>query len=714
MPFIAESLLLSCCSILFFLWIPGCFLASWLDEKNESSLSSSFFWGWVLNAVLACSILPFVSSTAQLALYLKIGCWLFVGIALIIWRIQGHLANRLANLLRYCLSSFSPTHILLFCTSLLLYLSYVATHDLGFDDTSYIHYLFKVVNGIPFQTSLNPADQLPVEMANHPFFGVILGSLSVGIRGGVVFLYYLIGFLVLLHFLLLSYEHFIQKEKTTSEAIAGVGLIVVALIFCGLENYLNFGNYPAQQSKLLLLSALVCLLKPVKTESGISSSFWLGSALLCCATLHNLSLIIVYACIVPLFLPFALKQAKPFSSKIKVFAIILLFPLLTMPTVLHPTQGFIGNSKPFKLTVFTSVIKVMDSNDQMRKQNHPATATSGQIIQKGETAHPIIQTAKKIIQEAIPYEFIAVVAILLFSSFFFRLAVLKVLALIVAFLALAFNYCTVIPKQAVIAYYRSSPFLILHDLYQTRELWDSSTRYWSDPYTSLYLQILSQLDCRALPPLPELLAFSPLFKPGAENLAARMIESTSRDKWVLNSRYWGIEDFKRRDKRFQMKRSPSSGQFNGDQNDLFLFQTIIKNTLEIFKQKLHTPLLVASINKENQPPRNTKWSEYLVQTNKNALFYNDAAVFHLHGVSSGDRYQLKMKSQSREIKLISVLPEKSFDRREVTQKDTYKLRAIQSVQDAYLLLRIDGPGYGNDFDEMKSVNLEKLTAGANR
>ncbi len=729
MPDFATVIVSALSAICFYLFLPGILINLWLCRGRIFAFSEAFFWGWLFLVSSVCVLIPFASSTKILASLVSIIILLFAVCCFIVWLRQAVLGEMFKRFY-YSIRAISSSHVALFIITLLLFTSFVSTHNLGFDDTFHLSYLLQSVHNTPFHTFIPLSKYLAVQLANYPFFGAVLGIIASGTDGSVIFVYYTTGFFVLFFFIVTCYNSIESRCSNRFQSFSIISLIFFFLIFIGWDNYFNFCIYPLQQAKLLFLTGLSFILLYFFLDSSFTSQLFLGFSLCTAAVLHHANLIILYVLLVILVF-FVIIVTRRYPRRIW---LLLAVPILSLSAGLYPGKGFVR----FDYQPLSRISKTQEKVDKpvaiprnFQAKTHTQKNTEEKKLEKedvGTKIKKIIKYFHKLrlrLKRVLTLEMLFIPIIILTSPLLFQTTVLNYVSLLFSSIAVFYLCVTTIPRQALISLYYSSPFWMVYDIYSSRNVFISQHRYLSDPYTALYLKLTLNLESCALDPVSEVLFFSPLFKPGTEKLAASLKKFSPSDKTVLNLRYWGLSSLSRVPQKVG-RYSSSGAQLNikGDRQDLFNSVGFFSEMKSLIRQRIKGGLFISEIPVRSETDSVCDISKYLVDERSDFSFYNDAAVVRIRDLQPEAEQRLTVRFHGDWLRYFplpskTVIPEPALlsgnhvSRKwdpGLSGKSTYGVSSKEPVKESFLLFRISGQGFISGLGFIKSVALESAVS----
>ena len=709
-------------SIIFFVFLPGVCVSLILRNKGAIEFSEAFFLGWVFLVIVCSFVIPFTSSTHALSNIIALinGCFLFC--CLIYWIKQAELASIVQALLN-SIKAISLIHIGVFFVTLFLFISFVGTHNLGFDDTSNLNYLLGSAKGTPYHTFIQLNRFYQIELANYPFFGTILGVVSNNFGSNVVFVYYLTGLCILVSFVLLCLNR-LWSSKSAIRNISGILMVLMVLIFFSWDNYFNFCVYPLQEAKLLFITGLIYIFGQLSGKIRDKTDLFFGVSLCSAGTLHHLNLLVCY---IPLIAVLSIYIVLKYNLK---ELRILLIPILLFCFGALPDKGFVN--------VYSDETIVKEDQEaivvQPQKQQNLAKNTVQDIaIDKGSPTSSLKDDLRVFVKyfhklrlrimRVLTPDLLLIPAIILAAPYLFKIATANYLIFIISFGGLLFSYFSTVPRQALISFYYSSPFLMVYDIYKSKNVFNSRNRYYSDPFTALFLKLTLNIDSKSLDPVSEVLFFSPLFKNGAEKFAvAKMHDVSYSDKVVHNVRYWGLPSLQRSEEDSVMLRTSGNArlELRGNRKDMLQIRRFFYEIFPFLSEKIRGGLIVKSLPDSNLDVDYTDISAYINDELNSSRIYNDSVIIKISDLPAnqgqdfsitfhGDwlrYYPLPSTTDISEPELMKGNhPSRKWDSK-LLGRSTYRVSDENPIEEAFLLFRVSGHGFIGGLGLIKGVALD--------
>ncbi len=643
MLIVLSGIGLSVVSIVVFLWLPGKLICSIGSNAHSRTTTDAFFAGWLWLVTVTIILSPFVRSSYDLALLVR----LLSGVLAILFVIT----NLYKKFSKTGSNTIEPVKVGCITDKLLISLfvfvflfSHVLTHNLGFDDVSNLQYIHRGLQENPFPIYRTLVGYW--QAARYPAFGTLNVVLAQGITGGAFYIYYLLAFLLFANVLTKTYEWVFADRQRRLHALLVVTIVAAILMFVGLVNFFNHGIYPFQQSKLLFITGIIYFYKGLRT-SDISFNVVLGAGLLVAGWLYHLNLIILYVLVFPILLLSVLLFARSVKAKIQMMVILVGFPLLlTLPAVIFSGNSFIRYKEP-PPKVYTGVIK----------KTKPLTFW--QRIEK--RVDLVVQWIKQGRQKEayfnriISYEIPLIVLLVFFSTKIrYNRKGLDVCIIVLLFLMMFFHSLTILPRQALLSVYRSGPFFMLLDI--VRSTTQSKGVYLTDPYTALYLRVLSGAKVSVLNDLQQTLLFSPLV--------------TSDDVGPFNSDLAPLKD----------KTIVFNGRFNGrkavsclidgkqgshsqltdnmekwiEENNYQVLPSIFSTVSKCFLEQVIAPILIFNGFDKMIADK------YLPIEYDTPSIYRDASVVSFHNITAGDTVKIRFLFRGDSIKRLVASRDNDF------------------------------------------------------
>ena len=234
---------------------------------------------------------------------------------------------------------------------LALSLPLLATHSISYDDTAHLDLISKVVAGEPFQDFRNLVHPKFTSLneewlaARYPFFGILVACLSFGTSFSFIFIYYLLEVALLTAVLSKAYEWGCRRDGSRRTGLMVVSVAAFVLTAAGPDNYFNYGVYPLQQGKLLLVTAVLYMILGWYRNNGFYE-YTLGIGLFTAAWLHHLNLLLICGALVPLIVISILLFSSSNRQRLQAGAILAAAFLLAAPAVIWPQKGILRIEKP--------------------------------------------------------------------------------------------------------------------------------------------------------------------------------------------------------------------------------------------------------------------------------------------------------------------------------------------------------------------------------
>ena len=422
-------------------------------------------------------------------------------------------------------------------TSTLFFAGHVAFHNLGYDDIAHLQYL----------TSVSEGERFPLYRsivggwygARYPYFGIVIGTLGSGMRAGTFLSYYVIGVMVLTFFLVKVYEEIYHFQGNYKTAVAGAALGAMILHIGGIDSYFNFGLYPLQQSKLIVLTGLLYLL--VRPNTRISfTNFTIGTMLVTLGVSYHLNLLLLVPPYLLILVLILFLRVSNWRTRARWLVMSLIFPFLVIVGGIVGSNQIIKYQEPFAgaTAPATETSSRVNSPDVEKDQS----ARIGDWITKG-------RQAKLYMNRAYGVEILLLSGLFLVSTAI-KLSSISWLLVLLSLGALGFGAITSaqrLPSQALSAMVRSGPIVFVADLLRSGIDIESLHKKGviTDPYSSAILRSLGVRSVAEVQ-LPAIqYFFSPLFT--LEGVGYGILrEGFDHDKIILlNTRLWGPMAFER-------------------------------------------------------------------------------------------------------------------------------------------------------------------------
>jgi len=421
--------------------------------------------------------------------------------------------------------------------STLFLAGHVAFHNLGYDDIAHLQYLMSVSEGelFPLYRSIVGGWY----GARYPYFGIVIGTLGSGIRAGGFVSYYLIGAMVLTFFVVKVYEEIYRFQGNYKTAVAGAALGAMILHMGGFDSYFNFGLYPLQQSKLIVLTGLLYLL--VRPNTTISfTNFTIGTMLVTLGVSYHLNLLLLVPAYLLILALILFLRVPNWRTRTRWLMISLIFPFLVIVGGTFGSNQVIKYQEPFagaKVPAAETSSRV-NSPDLQEDQS----ARIGEWITKGRDRQLYIQRAYSVEMLLLSGLFLVSTAI--------KLSSMSRLLVLLSIGALGFGAITSaqrLPSQALSAIVKSGPIVFVADLLRSGIDIESLDKQGviTDPYSSVILRSLGVRSVAEVQPPVIQYLFSPLFTLEGVNYGI-LREGFDHDKIIfLNTRLWGPMAFER-------------------------------------------------------------------------------------------------------------------------------------------------------------------------
>jgi len=634
---------LSLISILVFLWLPGKLICSIGSNAHNRTSADAFFAGWLWLVTVTIILSPFVRSSDDLTLLVRSLSGFFV-ILFVITKLYKKFAQTGSNTIEPVKIGYTADKILIFLFVFVFLFSHVLTHNLGFDDVSNLQYIHRALQENPFPIYRTLVGYW--QAARYPAFGTINVVLAQGITGGAFYIYYLLGFLLFANVLIKTYEWFFANRQRRLQALSVVAIVAAILMFVGLVNYFNHGIYPFQQSKLLFIVGIIYFYKGLRT-SDISFNVVLGAGLLVAGWLYHLNLIILYVLVFPVLLLSVLLFARSVKTKITMMVVLVGFPLLLiLPAIIFSGNSFIRYKEP-PPKVYTGVIKKTKSPTFWQRIEKRVVLVV-QWIKQGRQKEAYFN-------RIISYEIPLIVLLVFFSTKIrYNKKDLDIGIIVVLLTIMLFHTLTVLPRQALLSVYRSGPFFMLLDIVRSNA--QSKGVYLTDPYTALYLRVLSGAKVSELNDLQQVLSFSPLVS--SEDLAPFTSDiAPLKDKaLVFNGRFAGRKAVSCLANGKQGGHSQLEDNIGKwvEENNYQVLPSIFFTVSRYFLEQVVAPIIIF-----NDFDKMMTGKQPLSEQNTISV-YRDAAVVPFHNIKAGDTAKIRFLFRGDSIKRIEASSEKGF------------------------------------------------------
>jgi hypothetical protein len=518
--------------LLLLLWLPGLVIALYFGRNHSVTLTDAFFLGLLWNVVLGLALTPFTNDAAIIALGARVATTALV-LSFILYQYRNYGGLDSTRVRRLFFDTVTLSHVVIVTSVSLIFVSVLATHNVGYDEVSNFEYLYRTIEG-----SVYPEYRRVVgawEAARYPMWGLVSSIFINQELERILFIYYFLGISVLAAFVLKIYEFLLDRGLRHLSALAGMAIIAVVLTAGSLDNYFNYGIYPLQQAKLIYILGLLYLINGWWFKrSGVY--LILGLGLIHAAVFSHLNLIPLHA--VTMFLAVILitiRFRKNQRTMIWKYGIILVFPLvIAMPSAILPSTGFI-------LQIESSNIET-----QSIEQVGAPAISAGIALSNGETEPRSIfdwlqygERTAFYLGRAFSIE-ILLIPIIVGLLLLFGNAIRFPLVIVVSSMLFILTVCAVtISKQIVSSSLRSGAVWMITDILRSGLLNHTEGKIFTDPYTGLFLKLMGSRNIEEMKPGNELLAFSPLFPLECRANAAARLGANNDDRIALNGRYWG-------------------------------------------------------------------------------------------------------------------------------------------------------------------------------
>lgn len=436
----------------------------------------------------------------------------------------------------------------------LITFSLVGTHNLGFDDTAHIDYLDKVFEDGVFQEFQNHfKDEVGNwKLARYPGFGLLVGTVGCLIPGGSFFVYYILGFLILVNFLILLIGLARERSMAWVHVYLLMCISILVLFAGGYDNFFNYGFYPLNQGKLLIMAGVFCLIFNCPPGQSI---LWhrmvLGAGLLGFGAFQHLNLIFLYAASaggVAIYLFFRGSKKEFFMT----VAAIAFFPSIIAMTALLP-ESFVVWEK--KTAVANGTLEKRRNDVRIPKEptvkkqivqmenRHLAVPRNGLIeksmgMLKGLQRERYRNAIRTYLSRSLSFELLLLIAAFALALRFRPPKRVALAATIVVALGVILSTGLISARQAIACIYRPGSAWMVWDLAAVPK----DGMLLTDRYTELYGRAIYGLDVNNLPVLEETALIYPFLK--TENkkiLLSSLLTKYGSSAVLLNGRYWGLD-----------------------------------------------------------------------------------------------------------------------------------------------------------------------------
>ncbi len=520
-------------------FVCGYIIRSVCYPEIKNSLVDAFTTGFVVNSIgyfvlVSCGI---TIEYASWILRAAIGLFIIYG-GIRIWRIT-HNIGVSSNSSHCYFKLFLGLTVAIFATTSML------SHSLGFDDVVHLDYLLSVRSGNPYPT-FRPlfGNWMAVR---YPLFGLFVGGLGIGISGSGLVLYYLFGVTLVSAFCVKVFEICLSHQIPARLAVTYTSLIVSLLLVAGIDSYMNFGAYPLQEAKLIMMLGAIYLL-PGWILLNRSDYFWPGVGLVIVGSLWHFNaapIAIVYTAVIVAIL-LLVKRGPGFLRKLWLMAgLVVAIAALTLyapePSIKKDDAGVITQAIP----------PITTENPQRDTVNHVSTlgSSSNPVPASPSLIQSTLSAVKEILASRyyarawtirdylVRIGFLPFLLPLLIAGMT-RLQTLRLAnpLLAVTLLVISYQLLASVPRQVVGSMVRSGTAWMLLDL--SRHNLQKNKIVITDPYTGLYLKHIGNENVESPTTLDQLRLFSALFPMQIGLNTAQRIANTDEVVFLLNTRYW--------------------------------------------------------------------------------------------------------------------------------------------------------------------------------
>jgi hypothetical protein len=716
-----------CCGVFL---LPGLALLRRAGGAGGLRSAVDGFWlGWAFVSLVALTLAPWFELTQSYVVGLRI--------ALLVCAIGSiALIRRAAAPDRSAAARFRSGLAGLTALLLVLVAVHVATHSIGYDESAHFDYLDMVQSNAPFEKHHTIGGA--VKIARYPLFGIAVVGMGSWYPAGLFCTYYAMGFLILLGLVLKMFQWSAGSRLDWAGQSALISLILLFLAFGGHDSYLNFGLYPLQQAKLIYLVGLGYCLKGIGPETG-TAGFWLGFVLLVLSVFYHPNLALLAAPTLMLLVPLAVWHRRKTKGFLRTLFICLAgLPLILAPAAIGIRSGICdfgpasaaGSGPPQQLHDQQPTPPAPDEQTVTIPPENGGNQTSapagkvdieaaGTHVEKNGISHLTwIQRSKFRLMrvfnpEPLLFLLFIVAAPRLVAIRWVAVPVLATTAILIATLTTA-NVC----RQALSATTYSGVFWMVRDIGGAASSLIPGRTYWSDPYTALYLRILHRLDARPLPLKEEIVAFTPLFRRGAEYWAAEMVGAREADQLVVNVRFWGDGVAKRFDKGAAGLAAVQQAisRFGFDGSPYYLKKAIL-GWVAYYRSRLSFPVAVVAFGPKPAAAQSMASESSLVAGSTQKI-YRDAALMRVDDIQAGEvlRFNFQYDGDGMVIRGHSSLdllrdfkPLVTYDSR--YKNDAIVIQAIVPQDTFYLMFRVIGSGNFGGLGTMNAIELDRRLTG---
>jgi len=538
-------------SVLLLLVLPGGCLGLLFSKNKALSLADMFFCGWVWVVSVALFLVFFIQDTQLLIRYLW-GITGFFSCGSLVYLVltnRGQVIVRLRNV-------WKKPDVCCFPISLfvvVLTVAMIITHSYGYDDFSHLSLLADSLSGDIFQDYRNFVDpmhgwfQEKWMIARYPYWGVLICYLGGGITGGVIGAYYWLGVLLLTATLLKIYEFCYVRSGGRLSAVNITAMSAMLLAIAGPDNYFNFGIYPLQQGKLLLLVGLLYLL--CQRPSGRNKLFlFVGASLLSVSWLHHLNLVLLYAFVAPLCLIILFYQVKSIRERVRLLIFFAVFPVIVTLMIISG-KGFVRIENVEKI-VHQQVVQVSTAEKVEHGDTVPLKKRS--IIENSNETTKLFQllimpyrwfkVGKYVsiyFQRVFSIELFLICLLIFIAPFVLKFKKMHLLVCFSSLILVVGTSAAVWPRQVIASFYKPGSLWMCWDLRDFKKNMENKSTLMAEPYTALYLRLLYGLEVEVLSVWSQLRVFYPFYETETADDFICIDANKVRGGFVFNQRYWG-------------------------------------------------------------------------------------------------------------------------------------------------------------------------------
>ena len=621
--------------------LPALFLLNSCLKESEWSLTDAFFLGILLNVFFAIGLLPFVDSTQALSDLVRIAitalCFLLVAFEIK----KRTLREYLKRMYGACCLSLQKAQGLIVCVVTLLFVLFVFSHNLGFDDVAHLHYLDGVFDGKLFPVYRDLVDRW--EAARYPAFGLLIGVLGSGVEGSGLFLYYLSGLLVHICFFVKVYEFCYARFRNVWQGLAVTALTAFILTVFALGNYFNYGLYPLGVSKLLFMIGVCYLFLNWRTTQQ-RTWFFMGAGLLTTAVLYHLNLLLLFVFFIPFLLVYIFIQRKSFKEWVVYCCFFFSFSVLAIPSALAPQNGIFHYIEP---------IRVVKSGENKAPVEIPSVFEKD-IIKIERLVNWVEEGRYKAeyFKRAFSPELFLVPTVVVFFCSFSLYQFLSYIFVCLFLITISVEVVRTVPRQMMIASFRSGTIWMIADLLRSNVDLRATDMIRTDPYTGLYLKVLGRTQVKVMDAYEQTLLFYPFFS--LQTAKEQLVSSVDR-QYLVNGRMLGIPGVtrlseKEKDVLSQQKKKIIQTETNFT---LLNYSSMAFSTLKMLKEQLFLPFFYKSL-----PAAKGECSNLLLLKEflgDEPIVWRDKAVIPLNDLRAGTRIEIDTPGLGYETDTVAIV-----------------------------------------------------------